>query len=71
MPTSSVEERLAALEAEVAEIKKSIAANGTQAKPWWEQRFGAFACSPEYEEAAQAGRDYRESLRPGSDQDAS
>jgi hypothetical protein len=61
----TVEERLAALEAEVAQIKKQLAAEKTPtAVPWWEQRFGAFADSPEYEEATRLGREYRASLRP-------
>jgi len=65
MPAMTVEERLTALETEVAELKEQItrekSPNGV---PWWEQLFGAFADSPEYEEATRLGREYRESLRP-------
>lgn len=60
----SVEEHLAAVEKELTQIKHLLATDKPQtAVPWWEQRFGAFADSPEYEEAMQAGRTYRESLR--------
>ena len=65
MATTSIEERLAAVEAELAELKTQVAANKAATPiPWWEQRFGAFANSKEYEEAARLGRKYRESLRP-------
>jgi len=65
MPTISLEERVTALEAAVAEIKKRLASEKPpMAIPWWEQRFGAFANSPEYEEMTRLGREYRESLRP-------
>ena len=69
MATISVEERLTAVEKELAQIKQRLDADKPQTTlPWWEQRFGAFADSPEYEEAMRAGRKYRESLRPNKDE---
>jgi hypothetical protein len=70
MATLTLEERLTAVEQELADIKRKIiicAPAGDQ--PWWEQRFGAFADSPEYDLAMRLGREYRESLRPKDDED--
>lgn len=62
MATTSIEERLAAVEAELAELKTQVAANkATTPIPWWEQIFGSFADSTEYEEAMRLGRQWRES----------
>jgi hypothetical protein len=63
MASPSVEERLGALETELAELKRRVEGK-SQSAPWWEQRLGAFADSPEYDEAMRLGRAYRESLRP-------
>jgi hypothetical protein len=61
----SLEERLIALEAEVAQLKKQVETEKSPPTvPWWEQRFGAFKDDPDYEEAMCLGREYRESLRP-------
>ena len=65
MATQSLEERVATLEAEVAELKERLAASQQKdAVPWWERRFGAFKDDPEYDEAMRLGREYRESTRP-------
>ena len=64
MAVMTVEERLATLETEVEQLKARFAAEKPLSDvPWWEQRFGVFAESPEYEEATRLGREYRESLR--------
>ena len=70
MATRSLEERVAALEAEVAEQKQSGGGAGETQKPWWEKIWGTFKDDPHYEEAMRLGREYRESLRPGPDEDA-
>jgi hypothetical protein len=68
MATGSLEERVTAIEAELAQLKKQLAAEKPQAGvPWWEKIFGTFADSEEYEEAMRLGREYRESLRPKDD----
>ena len=70
MATISVEERLTALEQELAQLKQQLMREKpTTTVPWWEQRFGAFANSKEYEEAMEAGRAYRESLRPKDEEE--
>ena len=68
---TSFEERLTALEDEVAQLKQRLTAtNGVSIVPWWEQRFGAFAGRAECEEADRLSREYRESLRPKDAEDA-
>jgi hypothetical protein len=60
-----LEERVAHLEAEVAQLKNKIE-NGESSKPWWETIVGTFADNLAYDEAMQLGREYRDSLRPDS-----
>lgn len=72
MAETSLEERLAALEAEVAQIKQRLERQPEpeaeqHVAPWWQQRFGAFKDDPLYDEATRLGREYRESLRPKDD----
>lgn len=68
MAARSLEERVAALEAEVARLKEQRAIGEPRKPiPWWEKIYGSFADSPEYEEAMRLGREYRESLRPRDD----
>lgn len=70
MPTISVEQRLTAVEKELADIKQQLANENPQSPlPWWEQIFGTFAGSEAHEEATRLGREYRESLRPKNDEE--
>src|SRR5947207_9818637 len=62
MADISFEQRLAVLEAEVAQLKRDIKPASLQ-EPWWETIFGSFKDDPYYEEAMAEGRRYRESLR--------
>jgi hypothetical protein len=61
--TSRLEQRVAALEAEVTKLKSQLQAMQTT-QPWWEQIAGTFQLDPMYEEAMRLGRQYRQSLRP-------
>jgi hypothetical protein len=63
MASSSLEKRVAALEEELAVLRRKIEATGA-AIPWWERIAGTFAHDPVYAEAMKLGRKYRESLRP-------
>ena len=63
MAGKSLEERVAALEAEVARLKDLIADSGAK-KAGWEAMVGTFLNDPYYEQAMKYGREYRESLRP-------
>lgn len=62
MATVRLEDRLAALEAEVARLKAKVEEHERPALPWWKQIQGAFANEPAFEEAVRLGRKYRESL---------
>jgi hypothetical protein len=55
-----LEERVAALEAEVDCLRRLVEGK----KPGWKQMVGAFQNDPYYEEAVKYGREYRESTRP-------
>ena len=64
MASAELEQRVAALEAEVARLKVKLDGDSKPAQPWWEQIAGTFANDPAYEEAMRLGREYRESFRP-------
>jgi hypothetical protein len=59
---AELEERVAALEGEIARLKDSLR-GGEANKPWWEYVHGLFAEDPDFDEAVRLGREYRESLR--------
>jgi hypothetical protein len=63
MAAIPLEQRVAALEAEMAQVKATLEDQET-AIPWWKQIKGAFANDPAFEEAMRLGRKYRESFRP-------
>lgn len=64
MAIASIEERVAALEVEVARLKQQIEALNKPSGPWWQEVCGTFEDDPMFEEAMKLGREYRESLRP-------
>lgn len=65
MTATSIQQRLAALEADMAELKALVAKSQPKKElPWWEAIYGTFANDPYYAEAMRLGREYRESLRP-------
>lgn len=59
-----LEERVAALEGEVAKLKQEKVRAEASGRPWWEEWFGAFENDPYFEEAMKYGRKWRESTRP-------
>jgi len=59
-----LEQRLAALENEVAKMKQANGKASNDELPWWEKIYGTFANDPYYKEAMELGRKYRESFRP-------
>ena len=70
MATVTLEERITAMEHEIAELKQQLKAEKQPAHlPWFEQIFETFANSEAHEEATRLGREYRESLRPKDYQD--
>lgn len=60
-----LEERVAHLEAEVAQLKNKVE-NEASSKPWWEQIVGTFADNWAYDEAMRLGCEYRDSSIPSS-----
>jgi hypothetical protein len=64
MAQTTLEERVAVLEAEVARLREGLDHTAATPTPWWEQIRGTFKDDPVYEEAMRLGREYRESLRP-------
>lgn len=70
MATGTLEERIAAVEQELAQLKQQLQAETPPVPlPWWEKIAGTFANSEHYDEAMRLGREYRESLRPKDDED--
>jgi len=65
--STQLEERVAALEEEVARLKESL--QTSPPLPWWEKIAGTFADDPLYEEAMRLGQEYRQSLREEVDSD--
>lgn len=65
MTASTIEQRISVIENELAEIKARLAP--AVAHPW-DAVFGALADSEGFEEAVRLGRNYRESLRPKTDE---
>ena len=71
MATVPLEERVAALEVEVARLKQERTAASQQSVPWWKKRLGAFKDDPAYDEAMRLGAEYRRSQPTPADDDAS
>lgn len=69
MATGSLEERVAALEAELARLKQERMGTASHQQPWWAEIWGTFKDDPIYAEAMRLGREYRESLRPKDDEE--
>ncbi len=63
MTMMKLKDRVAVLEAEVANLKEMVS-NPKSKKPWWKEIAGAFRGDPAFLEAMRLGREYRESLRP-------
>lgn len=69
MANITLEERVAALEAELALLKKERTKEAQPKRPWWEEIRGTFKNDPAYEEAMRLGREFRESLRPRDEEE--
>ena len=64
MAMGHIEERVAALEAEIIRLKERLDRGQTSQRPWWEEIAGGFANDPIFEQAMKLGEQYRCSLRP-------
>jgi len=65
MAVAEIELRVAALEAEMAQVKEQLRKETPTQRDWLDDIYGAFANDPHFDEAMRLGREYRESLRPG------
>ena len=59
MSTGNLAARVAALESEVARLRKDLESERTEGKPWWEQIAGTFAQDRVYKEAMRLGQQQR------------
>ena len=60
----SLEQRVALLEDEVAEIKRQIAASGTTYNSWLDAMAGSMKEFPEFEEVLRLGAEWRKAQMP-------
>ncbi len=69
MATGTLEDRLAAVENELSQIKRQLAAGKPQTGPaGWENIFGSFADSEGFDEAVRLGREWREAQNAQGDE---
>lgn len=70
MTTATIEERLTQLEEKVARLSNELDKEPAAAPKtaWWKKIVGVYKDDPEFAEAERLGREYRESLRPKSDE---
>ena len=58
--TATLEERVQMLENKIARLEQPAELAPAKADaPWWEQLFGAFKDSPDFDSAMQRGEEYR------------
>ena len=60
---TELEERIAALEGDVAQLKFASRFARVPQKRWWRSLVGKYENNPDFEEAMRLGREYRESQR--------
>ena len=63
MAVPQIEQRVAALEAEMARLRERLE-KAVPKGDWLDDIYGVFDNDPIYEEAMRLGREYRQSLRP-------
>jgi hypothetical protein len=66
MSNLTLEERVAALEERMEELRREREPNGEM--PWWERWHGAFKNSPSFVEAARLGAEYRKAQPTAADE---
>ncbi len=66
MAVIELEVRVAALETEIAQLKRQLKKPARSREHWVDAVYGAFASDPDFLEAMRLGRRYRQSLRAKS-----
>ena len=70
MPTPTLEDRVTALEQELAELKKSTRVSNLESSPHpWDKIYGSMADSEGFDEAVRLGKEYRDSQQPEDEKD--
>lgn len=69
MTTPTLEQRVAALERMVQELKAQPSSTIEPTDPWWLKGQGRFANDPVFDEIVRLGAEYRQSLRPSDDEE--
>lgn len=64
MTAATIEQRIAALEKEVRQLRAAAKKKVKKEEPWWERFGGMFKDDPLFDEMVKAGEKYRKSLRP-------
>lgn len=71
MATRTLEERMTAMEKELAQLKQQLQVGKLpETEPRWKQIIGVFKDDPLFDEAERLGREWRESQRMEYDDDA-
>jgi hypothetical protein len=70
MSQQTLEQRLEALEEQIAELTTAVKEQNSndEKRDWLQEMWGAFKDDPEFDEVIELGRQYRKSLRPGNDE---
>ena len=68
MPTEKLTTRVAALEREVARLRRDLEGERADERPWWENIAGTFAQDRVYKEAMRLGHQQRRSQRSPTSQ---
>jgi hypothetical protein len=66
MSSLKLEERVAILESEVAQLRQQIQQTSPLTTPWWEKVLGIFSNNSAFDKAMNLGREYRDSMRSSS-----
>ncbi len=70
MATRTLEDRMTAMEQELAQLKQQLQAESPRiTEPGWKQIVGVFKDCPEFDEAVRLGREWRESQRMEYDEE--
>ena len=66
MTATNLEKRVEALEREVQQLKLTLNKVEELQQPWWKRLAGTFNDDPLFDDMVEAGKKYRQSLRPKS-----